>query len=87
MSNPDRVRVTGPLVTFKDGFAAELARQGYLPRGVAGQLELMAHLSRRMAMRGVGAAELTESLLAEFLGARRDAGYVLWLSPKRWRRS
>jgi integrase/recombinase XerD len=79
MANPDRVRVTGPLAAFKDGFAAELVRQGY-------QLQLMAHLSRWMAVRGVDAAGLTAPVMAEFLTARRDAGYVLWLSPRHWRR-
>jgi integrase/recombinase XerD len=82
MSNPDRVRVTGPLAAFKDGFAAELVGQGYRPNAVACQLQLMAHLSRWMAVRGVDVAELTAPLLTEFLVARRDAGYVLWLSPK-----
>src|SRR6478752_3797947 len=82
MSNPDRVRVTGPLAAFKDGFAAELVRQGYRPNAVACQLQLIAHLSQWMALRGVDAAGLTAPLLAEFLTARRDAGYVLWLSPK-----
>jgi hypothetical protein len=77
MSNPDRVRVTGPLAAFKDGFAAELVGQGYRPNAVACQLQLMAHLSRWMAVRGVDVAELTAPLLTEFLVARRDAGYVL----------
>jgi hypothetical protein len=58
MSNPDRVRVTGPLAAFKDGFAAELVRQGYRPNAVACQLQLMAHLGRWMAVRGVDAAGL-----------------------------
>ena len=82
MANPDRVRVTEPLAAFKDGFAAELVRQGYRPNAVACQLQLMAHLSRWMALRGVDAAGLTAPVMAEFLVARRDAGYVLWLSPK-----
>ncbi len=29
MSNPSRVRMTGPLTPYAEGFAAELARQGY----------------------------------------------------------
>jgi hypothetical protein len=82
MANPDRVRVTGLLAAFKDGFAAELVRQGYRPNAVACQLQLMAHLSRWMALRGVGLAGLTAPVMAEFLTARRNAGYVLWLSPK-----
>jgi integrase/recombinase XerD len=82
MGNPDRVRVIGPLAAFNNGFAAELVRLGYRPNAAANQLQLMAHLSRWMAQRGLAADELVESVLADFLVARRDAGYRLWLSPK-----
>ena len=82
MANPDRVRVTGPLAAFKDGFAAELVRQGYRPNAVACQLQLMAHLSRWMAVRGVDAAGLTAPVMAEFLTDATRRRYVLWLSPK-----
>ncbi|HEX9497844.1 MAG TPA: site-specific integrase [Mycobacterium sp.] len=82
MGNPDRVRVVGPLSAFNGGFAAELVRLGYRPNAAANQLQLMAHLSRWMAQRGLEADKLTASVLAEFLAARRDAGYRLWLSPK-----
>src|ERR1700682_3963962 len=82
MGNPDRVRVTGPLGAFNSGFAAELVRLGYRPNAVACQLQLMAHLSRWMAGRGLTADELTALILAEFLTARRDAGYRQWLSTK-----
>ena len=46
------------------------------------QLQLMAHLSRWWAQRGLTADRLTASVLAKFLTARRDAGYRMWLSPK-----
>jgi site-specific recombinase XerD len=82
MGNPDRVRVTGPLCAFNSGFAAELVRLGYRPNAVACQLQLMAHLSRWMAERGLAVDKLTASVLAEFLTARRDAGYRQWLSAK-----
>lgn len=82
MANPDRVRVTGPLTPFVGGFAAELARQGYRPDAAASQLQLMAHLSRWLATQGWDAAMLTAPVMAEFLAARRAAGYRLWLSPK-----
>ena len=82
MGNPDRVRVIGPLAAFNGGFAAELVRLGYRRNAAANQLQLMAHLSRWMAQRGLVADELTESVLADFLMARRDADYRLWLSPK-----
>ena len=73
MANPDRVRVIGPLAAFKDGFAAELVRQGYRPNAVACQLQLMAHLSRWMALRGVDAAPGRETnMIADAMSARRD---------------
>jgi integrase/recombinase XerD len=82
MGNPDRVQVTGPLSAFNSGFAAELVRLGYRPNAAANQLQLMAHLSRWAAQRGLTADNLTAAVLVEFLAARRDAGYRLWLSPK-----
>jgi len=82
MGNPDRVRVTGPLAAFSSGFAAELVRLGYRPNAAANQLQLMAHLSRWMAQRGLTADGLTAFVLADFLAARRNAGYRLLLSPK-----
>lgn len=82
MGSPDRVRVTGPLAAFNSGFAAELIRLGYRPNAAANQLQLMAHLSRWMSQRGLATDELTASVLADFLAARRAAGYRLWLSPR-----
>lgn len=82
MGNPDRVRVTGPLAAFNSGFAAELVRLGYRANAAANQLQLMAHLSRWMTQRGLTPDRLTASVLADFLAARRAAGYRLWLSPK-----
>jgi integrase/recombinase XerD len=82
MGNPDRVRVTGPPCAFNSGFAAELVRLGYRPNAVACQLQLMAHLSRWMAGRGLAADKLTASVPADFLTARRGAGYRQWLSAK-----
>jgi len=82
MSNPSRVRVPGPLTSFAEGFAAELAKQGYRPNSAAYQLQLLAHLSRWLAAKGLDATTLTASVLKEFLAARRSQGYTLWLSPK-----
>ncbi|MCX2934265.1 site-specific integrase [Mycobacterium sp. CVI_P3] len=82
MGSPDRVCVTGPLAAFSSGFAAELVRLGYRPNASANQLQLMAHLSRWMMQHGLAADGLTASVLADFLAARRAAGYRLWLSPK-----
>jgi antibiotic biosynthesis monooxygenase (ABM) superfamily enzyme len=82
MSDPSRVRITGPLAAFADGFAAELSKQGYRPNAAANQLQLLAHLSRWLASRRQDATTLTDSVLDEFLNARRAQGYTLWLSSK-----
>lgn len=82
MSNPSRVRMTGPLTPYAEGFAAELARQGYRPNAAANQLQLMAHLSRWLATQGIDAKTLTRSVLDNFLATRRAQGYRLWRSSK-----
>jgi len=82
MPRPSRVRVTGPLESFAQGFTAELLRQGYRPKAATDQVRLLAHLSRWLGSKGLSAADLTTSVLNEFLGALRSQGYVLWLSPK-----
>lgn len=82
MSDPARVRVAGPLAVFAEGFAAELGRQGYRANAAASQLQLMAHLSRWLAPRGLDVGSLTPPVMGEFLAARRGEGYTLWLSPK-----
>ncbi|MEZ2354953.1 site-specific integrase [Caballeronia sp. RCC_10] len=82
MSHPSRVRITGPLVSFRDGFAAELSKQGYRPNAAANQLQLFGHLSRWLASRRLDATMLTDPVLGEFLDARRAQGYRLWLSTK-----
>ena len=82
MGDPSRVRVTGPLAGFREGFAAELARLGYKPNAAADQLRLMAHLSRWMDAEQHDVAGLTPPSVEAFLTARRAAGYVMWLSPR-----
>jgi len=82
MSDPSRVRVTGPLTSFAEGFAAELAKEGYRPNAAVSQLQLLAHLSRWLTTRGLDAVTLTPSVLDAFLAARRSQGYTMWLSPK-----
>lgn len=82
MSHPSRVRMTGPLASFAEGFAAVLAKQGYRPNAAANQLQLLAHLSRWLLSRGLDATKLTAAVLHEFLVARCSQGYTLWLSAK-----
>jgi site-specific recombinase XerD len=80
--DPSRVRVTGPLAVFREGFTGELSRLGYKPNAAADQLRLMAHLSRWMDAGHLEAVALTPQVAGAFLAARRAEGYVLWLSPK-----
>ena len=77
-----RVRLTGPLAVFREGFTGELARLGYKPNAAADQMRLMAHLSRWMDAGRIEPAGLTPAVAQAFLAARRADGYVLWLSPK-----
>ena len=82
MSDPSRVRFTGPLSPFAQSFAIELARHGYRPSAVANQLRLIAHLSRWLQGQHLDARHLTDAVLDKFLATRRAKGYVLWLSAR-----
>lgn len=76
MRDPSRVRVTGPLERFAEGFAAELSRQGYTANSAALQLGLMAHLSRWLEESGVTPQGLCSTEQERFLSVRRGAGYA-----------
>lgn len=78
---PDRVRVSGPLASFADGFRVRLVQQGYSLWSVQFQLLLVAHLSRWMEAEGLGVAQLAPPAVDRFLVARRGQGYVTKLSP------
>jgi hypothetical protein len=58
-SRAKRVRVRGPLGPYSDRFRTELAARGYEPSSAAGQLQVMAHLSRWLVDRGLDAHGLT----------------------------
>ena len=70
------VRVTGPLQAHARGFSEQLTELGYTRLSAAGQLRLMAHLSRWLASRGLGAGQLTPQRAEQFLRARRRAGHA-----------
>jgi integrase/recombinase XerD len=76
------VRVNGPLAANVLGFRRELERLGYKPNPAYDQLRLMAHASRWLEDRGLGAEELVPARVEEFLAHRRAEGYTLWLSTK-----
>ena len=82
MTDPSRVRVTGPLLPFAGSFATELQRQGYTPRSVGHQLRLMSHLSRWLAGEDLDSHALSPAEAQRFLEARRSAGYTNHLSSK-----
>lgn len=71
ISDPSRVRFTGPLTPYAAGLAAELATLGYASTSAAIQLQLAAHLSRWLHARGLGPADLTGPVLTAFLVDRR----------------
>ena len=79
---PPRVRITGPLVQYVDGFGRALLDQGYTPLSARSQLELMAHVSRWLAESELGAESLTPARVDEFLAARRGEGHTHLLSPR-----
>jgi integrase/recombinase XerD len=82
MSMPSRVRVSGPLVPYATGFRTHLEAQGYRPNAVGCQLYVLAHVSRWLDSKRLDPGDLTPERVQEFLVARREAGYTLWLSEK-----
>jgi integrase/recombinase XerD len=82
LTDPSRVRVTGPLSAFAAGFAAELTDQGYTPDSAGYQMRLMAHLSRWLLNKELGASDLRTVKVDRFLRARRATGCRHLLSIK-----
>jgi site-specific recombinase XerD len=82
MGDPSRIRVTGPLEPYASGFVAELVERGYTPVSVAHQLRLMAHVSRWLALDGFGPDDLSPGRVEQFVAARRDAGYVNYVTTR-----
>ncbi len=75
MSTVCRVRVTGPLAMYADGFWADLAAQGYAAGSADRNLRTLAYVSRWMDGQGLSAGQLSVARLVEFLEARRREGY------------
>jgi integrase/recombinase XerD len=66
-----RVRVSGPLVSYVEGFATELTAQGYTDLSLANQLRLMADLSRWLDEGGIDLGDLIPERVEAFLAKRR----------------
>src|SRR6266581_3588511 len=75
MSTACRVRVTGPLAMYADGFRADLAARGYAAGSADRNLRTLAHVSRWMEGQGLSVGQLSAGRLEEFLEARRQEGY------------
>jgi integrase/recombinase XerD len=75
MSTACRVRVTGPLAMYADGFRADLAARGDAAGSAERNLRTLAHVSRWMDGQGLSAGQLSAARLGEFLQARRREGY------------
>ena len=83
---PDRVRVSGPLAKFANGFRVDLLERGYSLWGAQEQLYLLAHVSRWMESEGLEVEALTPDRLEGYFVWRRRRGYLSSLSPLSLRR-
>jgi integrase/recombinase XerD len=79
---PDRVRVSGPLAVFADGFLVELVEQGYRLWPAQRHLEFLSSVSRWMEAEGLAVEELTSRAVERFVAERRRVGYRSSVSPK-----
>jgi site-specific recombinase XerD len=79
---PDRVRVSGPLAAFADGFLVDLVEQGYRLWPAQAHLEFLASVSRWMEAEGLGVEQLTPRAVERFVVERRRAGYRSRVSAK-----
>jgi integrase/recombinase XerD len=70
------------LAGFAAGFGEYLERRGYRPGPVADQLWLLVEVSRWLAKRGLGAADLTAVRVGQFSAQRRASGRARLLSPR-----
>jgi integrase/recombinase XerD len=65
------VHVVGPLQSYRDGFAEAMRLEGYAEGPVELHSHLLAHLSRWLLERGLGASDLTPPVIEEFFAGRR----------------
>jgi hypothetical protein len=70
------------LESFAPNFAAELRLAGYTPGSAAQQVRLLVHVSCWLQSEGLGSQDLIAEAVGRVLVARREAGYVDYLSVK-----
>lgn len=78
VSDPWRVRVSGPLCGYAPGFVARLEELGYQQSSAAAQMLLVADLSRWLQRRGLGPGDLDGAAIGEFAAERRARGSNLY---------
>jgi integrase/recombinase XerD len=75
-----RVRVTGPLAPYRDGFWGELGGRGYALSTAVTHVRVMARVSRWMSAEGLVASGLTDGVVERFVGVRARMGLVSLVS-------
>jgi len=73
MADPVSV-VRGPLAPFAEDFRSGLLERGYAPLSIVNQLRQVARLSCWLGERGLGAADVSEGRISEFLAFQRAGG-------------
>jgi integrase/recombinase XerD len=75
-------RVRGPLAPWAAGFERWLAARGYARLSVRKRVCQLARLSSWLEREGLAVRELNEQSAELFVAARREAGYVTWVTSR-----
>jgi len=75
-------RVRGPLAPWAAGYERWLAARGYARWSVRKRVCQLARLSSWLEREGLAVWELNETRAESFLAARRQAGYVTWVTSR-----
>jgi site-specific recombinase XerD len=81
-AHPSRVKVTGPLAGYADGFSQALAERGYHPQVIGRQALLMADLSAWLESCGLSGGALTPEATGDFVRDRRASGHRVLASAR-----
>jgi integrase/recombinase XerD len=81
MADLSRVRVSGPLQPYVEGYAVWLAARGYAASTVVFHVRLMASLSRWVRAEGMTVSELGPAAVDAFLSGRAAVGHLVRLRP------
>jgi integrase/recombinase XerD len=75
-------RVRGPLAPWAAGYERWLAARGYARLSVRKRVCQLARLSSWLEREGLAVGELNEQRAESFLAARREAGFVTWVTSR-----